>query len=136
MNNIKMKHSLEMIADFNNEKKGSSHMKISNRRIRRINPLGMRVVIKIIPESNKTDTGLFIPETAKDSMGESLLGEVLEVATAQDEDNDTEANISGIPLGAMVLIAKHAGVKVPWDHNLRIVDTKDVLAITNEIDII
>lgn len=105
------------------------------RTIRRISPLGMRVVIRIKREENTTEAGLFLPEGAKSAMEESLVGEVIEVASAVDEDSDEEANISGVPLGATVLIQKKIGTKVPWDEDLRIVDTKDILAIITEVEI-
>lgn len=106
------------------------------RKIRSVSPLGMRVLVKIRKEGNQTEAGLYLPEGAKDAMGESVLGEVLEVASAIDEDTKEEANISGIPNGAVVLIPKRAGTKVPWDEDLRIVETKDVLAIVTEVDVI
>ena len=99
---------------------------------RLINPLGMRVVIRIREEENQTETGLFLPEGAKEAQQESLLGEVLEVASAHDEETDEEHNISGVPEGALVLIEKHSGVSVPWDDSIRIVETADVLAIVLE----
>ena len=104
-------------------------------RLRRINPLGMRVVIRIRRDENRTDTGLYLPEGAKQSMQDSLLGEVLEVASAMDDDTHEETNISGVPQGSLVIIRKDTGVKVPWDDDLRIVETKDVLAIVSEVSV-
>lgn len=106
----------------------------SSRLLRRINPLGMRVVVQLRKEDAISEGGLYLPEGAKQNMVDSCLAEVLEVASARDHDTDEEANISGIPLGAVVLIPKNAGVKVPWDDQLRIVETKEVLAIVNEIE--
>ena len=104
--------------------------------IRRINPLGMRVVVRIRKEAQQTETGLYLPEGAKQSTDESLVGEVLEVASAVDDDTKEEANISGIPLGSTVLLPKSAGVTVPWDENLRIVETKEILAIVYEVNVV
>jgi co-chaperonin GroES (HSP10) len=101
--------------------------------IRRINPLGYRVVVKIRKDSNMTDTGLYLPEGAKQNMQDSVVAEVIEVASAVDDDTHEEANVSGIPLGAVVLIPKESGVKVPWDEELRIVETKHILAIIEEV---
>ena len=103
---------------------------------RSISPLGMRILVRVRNEADQTDTGLYLPEGAKQSKQESIIGEVLEVASAHDEDTDEEHNISGVPAGALVLIHKEAGVRVPWDDDLRIVETKEVLAIVNEIDVI
>lgn len=108
---------------------------LSNRRVRNINPLGMRVVIRIRKAANTTEAGLYLPEGAKQATQESLVGEVLEVASAVDRDTQEDTNISGIPLGAIVLFPKSAGITVPWDEQLRIVETKDVLAIIEEMSI-
>lgn len=107
----------------------------SARGLRHINPLGMRVVVRIRHDIDQTAAGLYLPEGAKDSLNESLLGEVVEVASALDEDTREEANVSGVPLGALVLIPRRAGVKVPWDDDLRIVETKEVLGIVYEVNV-
>ena len=103
------------------------------RRVRRVNPLGMRVVVRIRDDNDVTEGGLYLPEGAKQSMHESFLCEVVEVAIAHESESDEDTNVSGIPLGATVLVPKHAGTKIPWDERLRIVETKEVLAIVEEI---
>jgi co-chaperonin GroES (HSP10) len=105
------------------------------RRIRKVHPLGLRVVVQILKDANVTDTGLYLPEGAKESMQESVLAEVIEVASAVDSHTEEETNVSGIPLKSTVLIPKTAGVRVPWDDSLRIVDTRDVLALVDEISV-
>ena len=95
----------------------------------------MRVLVKIRKEENQTNTGLYLPEGAKEARQASIFGEVIEVARAVDSDSLEEANISGIPQGATVLIAKNAGIQVPWDEDLRIVETKEVLAIVTEVGV-
>ncbi|MGI6681419.1 MAG: co-chaperone GroES [Bdellovibrionota bacterium] len=114
--------------EYANWRKGKS--------IRKINPIGLRVVVSLIKDNDMTDGGLYLPEGSKERMQDSLLAEVIEVASAIDKDSDTTQNISGIPLNAIVLIPKGVGVKVPWDDNLRIIDTKDVLAIIDEIELV
>lgn len=104
----------------------------SSRRIRRISPLGYRVVVRIDKTPNVTDAGLYLPEGAKEAMQESTLCEVIEVASATDLSTHEETNVSGIPLGAQVLIPRNAGVRVPWEDSIRIVDTKDILAVVEE----
>ncbi|MCO6429823.1 MAG: co-chaperone GroES [Deltaproteobacteria bacterium] len=101
-----------------------------------MNPLGYRVVVKLIKEPNMTDAGLYLPEGAKENMQESLLAHVVEVASALDEDTDEEANVSGVPMGATVLIPKTSGVRIPWDEELRIIETKHILAVVEEVDVI
>ena len=105
------------------------------RSMRSIHPLGMRVVVRLRKEEERTDSGLYLPEGAKQASQESFLGEVLEVARAYeiaDSGEEEEVNVSGIPIGALVLLPRDAGVKVPWDDTLRIVDTKHVLALVSE----
>ena len=105
------------------------------RTIHSINPLGMRVLVRVSKNHDVTEGGLYLPEGAKDSMAESYLAEVIEVASAIDDETHEEANVSGIPLGAHVLVPKGVGVKVPWDDCLRIVETKDVLAIVEKMSL-
>lgn len=107
----------------------------SRKTIRTVSPLGMRVLVRVRPESNISEGGLYLPEGVKEQLHESILGEVVEVASAIDMDSDEETNVSGVPLGSLVLIPKRAGVKVPWDDDLRLVDTKEVLAIVTEVEI-
>ncbi len=106
-----------------------------SKRIRKINPLGMRVVVGIKKDTNVSDGGLYLPEGSKQNMQESLLAEVIEVASAVDESTQEETNVSGIPLGALVLLPKTAGTKIPWDENLRIVETKEILAVVHEVSV-
>ena len=65
-----------------------------------------------------------------------IRGRVVRIGRAIDNDTDEETNISGIPLGATVLIGRHAGVKVPWEESLRVVETKEVLAIVDEVELV
>jgi co-chaperonin GroES (HSP10) len=107
----------------------------SSRQMRRIHPLGLRVVARIVRESNVSSGGLYLPEGAKEAGQESVLAEVIEVASAVDSRTDEETNVSGIPLGAMVLIPKSSGTRVPWDDDLRVIDTRDILALVDEISL-
>ena len=103
--------------------------------IRQISPVGMRVLVQIKEDDNQTQAGLYLPEGAKEEKAESVLAHVIEVASAHDEETEEEENISGIPLGALVLIEKESGVKVPWDDSLRLIETADVLAIVHELSL-
>lgn len=107
----------------------------TNKFMHQVNPLGMRVLVRILEQENRTDSGLYLPEGAKENMSESILVQVVEVASAIDRDTQEEANVSGIPLGAKVLIKKTTGVRIPWDDSLRIVDTKDVLALVEMVNV-
>jgi co-chaperonin GroES (HSP10) len=116
---------------------------------RHIQPLGPRVLVRLIKSPDRSESGLFLPAGAKDSHSEALLAEVVEVARTMpkpgfvgdddddDDDDDLKAdlgeNVSGIPVGAQVLFAKDQGIAVPWDETLRILGVRHVLAIVDII---
>ena len=100
---------------------------------RLILPLGMRVLVTVIKDQDRTDAGLYLPAGAKEAQDEALYGEVVEVARDRPTTDDVAENVSGIPHGARVLFRKEAGVRVPWDERLRLLDVKDVLATVEEL---
>jgi co-chaperonin GroES (HSP10) len=119
---------------------------------RHIQPVGPRILVKIVKEADRSETGLFLPAGVKESNAAALLGEVVEVARTmpkaepplsdEDEESDEDAeigraslgkNVSGIPLGANVLFEKERGVTVPWDDNLRVLEVRHVLALVDII---
>jgi co-chaperonin GroES (HSP10) len=109
------------------------------------------VLVRIIRSPDRLESGLFLPEGAKDDAAQALMGEVLEVARTMpktsfydedewdpDEDYDLGdeplgENVSGIPIEAKVLFEKKHGVAVPWDESLRLLEVRHVLAIVEEI---
>jgi chaperonin GroES len=104
--------------------------------VRHIMPLGPRVLVRVLPEEDRAESGLYLPQGAKERTQEALFGEVIEVARAEPTDLRQEGfgvNVAGVPHGAKVLFQKTAGVKVPWDEELRLLETKEVLATVAEI---
>jgi len=119
---------------------------------RHIQPLGPRVLVRVVKSPDRSEAGLFLPQGVKDDNAMALLGEVVEVARtlpkadslvdeplAADDDDDDEkrvdlgTNVSGIPLGANVLFEKERGVVVPWDDTLRVIEVRYILAIVDII---
>ena len=111
---------------------------------RHVQPVGPRVLVRVMEAPARLESGLYLPANAKDTTADALLGEVLEVARTlpnadlggDDDDGPRDAmgtNVSGIPLGALVLFGRERGVKIPWDDTLRLVDTRHVLAMVDEI---
>lgn len=119
---------------------------------RHVQPLGPRVLVRVVKSPDRSEAGLFLPQGVKDAGAASLLGEVVEVARTMpkadtllddddDDDDDDDAgsradlgkNVSGVPLGAHVLFEKERGVAVPWDDNLRLLEVRHVLAIVDII---
>jgi len=104
---------------------------------RYIQPLGMRVLVRVIKEDDVHQSGLYLPAGSKEKMQEALYGEVLEVARTRPGEEDAQAslgkNVSGIPNGVKILFPKHEGLKIPWDESLRLLEVKNVLAIVEEV---
>ena len=99
---------------------------------RLILPLGFRVLVKVLKTEDRTDSGLYLPDGAKEEHNEALYGEVVEVARDKPTTEEKAENVSGVPLESRVLFKKDAGVRVPWDENLRLLDVKDILATVEE----
>lgn len=115
--------------------KNDSDMTDKPQRLHRlILPLGMRILIRVVKDEERTDAGLYLPAGAKEAQVEALFGEVIEVARDKPTTDDLAENVSGVPHGAKVLFRKEAGVRVPWDEGLRLLDVKDVLATVEELD--
>lgn len=101
----------------------------------------MRVLVQIIRDEDRTDAGLYLPAGAKEASDDARLrraasiswGKVIEVARDRPTTDEATENVSGVPHGAHVLFRKDAGVRVPWDDRLRVIDVKDVLATVEEV---
>lgn len=100
---------------------------------RLILPLGMRVLVQLMRDDDRTDTGLYLPAGAKEAHDNAMYGKVIEVARDRPMTDAETENVSGVPHGAFVLFRKDAGVRVPWDDRLRLIDVKDVLATVEEV---
>lgn len=104
-----------------------------DKRHRLILPLGLRVLVQVIRIEERTDAGLYLPVGAKEAQDEAFYGKVIEVARDRPNTDDVTENVSGVPHGAFVLFRKEAGVRVPWDERLRLIDVKDILATVEEV---
>lgn len=111
----------------------ASEQDAPRKRHRLIMPLGMRILVQVIRDQDRTDAGLYLPVGAKEASDEASYGTVIEVARDRPTTDDVAENVSGVPLGAKVLFKKDAGVRVPWDDRLRVLDVKDVLATVEEL---
>jgi hypothetical protein len=124
---------------------------------RHVQPLGPRVLVRIRDVPQRLESGLYLPASAVSTLPEAVLAEVVEVARtpvktdtaidagrddrdADSEDSDGDdpeitlgENVSGIPLGALVLFGRDHGIRVPWDDRLRLVEVRHILAIVDEI---
>ncbi|PIE19543.1 MAG: chaperonin Cpn10 [Proteobacteria bacterium] len=97
----------------------------------------MRVLVRVIKQDQVHESGLYLPDGAREKMNEALFGEIIEVARARPEDEPEDVslgtNVSGIPCGAKILFSKEQGIRVPWDDSLRLLEVKHVLATVEEV---
>lgn len=93
----------------------------------KLKPLGDRVVVEIIEETEqKTAGGLFVPDTAKEK---SQRGKVLAVGTGRVLDNGQRQPLE-VNVGDTVYFAKYGGTEVQiGTQNLTILSERDILAV-------
>ncbi len=91
-----------------------------------IKPLGDRIVIKIIEDTEQTSGGIFIPDSAKEKPQK---GEVVAVGLGKMNDKG-EREPMDVKVGDKILYAKYAGTDVKFDGvEYKILSVKDALAI-------
>jgi chaperonin GroES len=86
-----------------------------------VQPLGDRVLVKLVSEQERTQSGIYIPDTAKDKPQTGLV-----VAVGESEDVKVKN-------GQKVLFAKFAGteIKIGNDEHL-ILSSDDILAVVQD----
>jgi len=75
---------------------------------RLILPLGMRVLVQVLRDEDRTDAGLYLPAGAKEAQDQAMYGKVIEVARDKPTTDVEAENVSGIPNGANVLFKKRS----------------------------
>ncbi len=91
-----------------------------------IKPLGERIVIKVIEETEQTSGGIFIPDSAKEK---PQRGEVVAVGLGKLNDKG-EREPMDVKVGDVVLYAKYSGTDVKIDGvEYKILSIKDALAV-------
>ncbi len=89
----------------------------------KIEPMGERILIRILEQADQTTSGIFLPETAKEKPQE---GEVIALGPEVDEEV--------VPLrpGDIVMYPKYTGTEVKIDGVTHLImDASDVLARIN-----
>lgn len=85
-----------------------------------IKPLGDRVVIQPVQEESRTDSGLYIPDTAKEKPQTGVV-----VAVAESEDD-----YISVEVGDKVLFPKYTGSEISMGgEDYIIMDFEDLLAV-------
>ncbi|MDA8192969.1 MAG: co-chaperone GroES [Thermaerobacter sp.] len=86
-----------------------------------VQPLGDRVLVKLVEEQERTQSGIYIPDTAKDK---PQTGEVVAVGDGEDVK---------VKVGQRVLFAKFAGTEIKIGNvEHLILSADDVLAVVSE----
>ncbi len=89
-------------------------------------PLGDRVIIRVLEKEEKTKSGIFLPDTAKEKPQE---GEVVAVGAGRVYDNG-ERVTPEVSVGDKVMFSKYAGTEVKIDGiDHLIISERDILAI-------
>lgn len=91
-----------------------------------IKPLEDRIVIRQVDSEEKTASGLYIPDAAKEKPQE---GEVLAVGPGRVDDNGNRVPVD-VKVGDHVIFSRYGGTEVKFDgEELQILSARDVLAI-------
>jgi chaperonin GroES len=86
----------------------------------KVKPMDDRVMIEIVEEESKTDSGIIIPDTAKEK---PTMGKVVAVGT----DEDLQEHVKE---GDKVLFAKYGGEEIEVDgKEYKIIQRADILAV-------
>lgn len=91
-----------------------------------IKPLGDRIVIKVIEDTEQTSGGIFIPDSAKEKPQK---GEVVAVGEGKMNEKG-EREPMDVKAGDVILYAKYSGTDIKMDGvEYKILSIKDALAI-------
>ena len=91
-----------------------------------IKPLGDRIVIKVVEDTEQTSGGIFIPDSAKEKPQK---GEVVAVGLGKMNDKG-EREPMDVKVGDVVLYAKYSGTDIKMDGTeYKILSVKDALAV-------
>ena len=91
-----------------------------------LKPLGDRVVIRVLKQEEKTASGIFLPDTAKEKPSQ---GEVVAVGPGKVQDNGSRVALD-VKVGDKIIFSKYAGTEVKYEGTeYLIVSERDILAI-------
>ena len=90
----------------------------------KVMPLEDKVLVKVELTEEKTKSGIYLPDTAKEK---TQRGEIVEVGSCEDFEK------MGIKKGAKVIFAKYAGTEIKIDNvDYLILNKTDILARIEE----
>ena len=91
-----------------------------------IKPLEDRIVIRQVDSEEKTASGLYIPDAAKEKPQE---GEVIAVGPGRVDDSGNRIPVD-VKVGDVVIYSRYGGTEVKYDgQEFQILSSRDVLAV-------
>ncbi|TCK61705.1 co-chaperone GroES [Seleniivibrio woodruffii] len=94
-----------------------------------IKPLQDRIIVKRFESEEKTASGIFIPDSAKEKPME---GEVIAVGPGRTYDNGNKMELT-VKVGDRVLFAKYAGTEIKFDgQDYLIMREDDILGVVTK----
>ena len=94
----------------------------------KLRPLGDRVVIEPLEQEERTESGLFIPETAKEK---PQRGKIIAIGDGRRDDDGNRVPMD-VKVGETILFAKYGGTEVKIDsQKLLILKETDILAVVD-----
>ena len=91
-----------------------------------LKPLGDRVVIRVLEQEEKTASGIYLPDTAKEKPSQ---GEVIAVGPGKVADDGKRVALD-VKAGDKIIFSKYAGTEVKFEgKNYLIVSERDILAV-------
>lgn len=94
-----------------------------------IKPLGERIVLKVLESEERTQSGILIPDTAKEK---PQMGKVIAVGPGKVMDNGQRSPLD-VKVGDKVLFAKYGGTEVKLDgEEYMVLKENDIFGIVNE----
>ncbi len=92
-----------------------------------LRPLADRLIVEALEQESRTESGLFIPETAKEKPQQ---GTVLAVGPGAYKEGSSDRLPMDVKKGDKVLFAKYAGTEVKVSgKEVKILKESDILAI-------
>ena len=93
-------------------------------------PLGDRVMVEHVEQSEKSAGGVFLPDTAKEKPQEGI---VRAVGAGRTLDNGTKLSMD-VKVGDRIIYSKYSGSEIKIDgKEYLFVSEKDVLAIVDKV---
>ncbi len=92
----------------------------------KLRPLGDRVVVEPLEQDERTESGLFIPETAKEKPQK---GKIIAVGDGRRDEQGNRIPMD-VKVGETILFAKYGGTEVKMESSkILILKESDILAV-------